>query len=365
MASKNTGFSLTSRQKLTLVAGLIFASLIYFNFEVIEKAFNQLGKTDLRIFAIVPVMFAASYFCIANYYVSFFRAFGKKLYLPRVYGLVFALNFVNQILPSGGLSGMTYFIYGIDKTRKKVSTGLATLSHFGRYMFSYASYFFVLAAALVFILTGDDQLARDFLTEGITLFGLQVSGIGILIWLVGSSVLLISLIWWVISSKSRVDSFIGGAGRFIDWVSRKFRGGKRLFGTDAISKTVTDFHQGYIEIRKHGTRMLRPLLFMVLSTTFEVLVVYFSYLAVGAEINPGILMVAFTLANVAGVISVIPGDVGVHETVMLVMLALIGVDSGVALSGALLYRVLIKFLYTGIGFIFYNRILKPAKQQTI
>lgn len=351
----------TGRSALSLIAALIFGLLIYFNIDVLQRAFNQLGKTDLRIFALVPLMFAGSYFCIANYYVSFFGAFKKKLSIKRVYGLVFALNFVNQILPSGGLSGTTYFIYGIDKSRKKVSAGLATFAHFGRYIFSYASYFFVLMIALFFVQTGDDQLTREFLDTGITLFGVTMSGRLLMLWLVGSSVLLLGLIWWVISTRSHVNAFIGSIGRFLDRVSKLFRKGKPFFGKAVIQKTVTDFHDGYVELRKNKNKLLKPFIFMVLSTTFEVLVVYFSYLAVGASINPGLLMMAFSIANVAGVISVVPGDVGVHETIMVLMLALVGVDKGVALSGALLYRVLIKFFYTAVGFYFYNRILKPVK----
>ena len=353
----------TTRRILTLIAGIIFVVLVTLNFEIVADALHQLANANLYIFLLVPTSFALSYFCIANYYVSFFRSFEKKVSLKKVYELVFALNFVNQILPSGGLSGTTYFIYGIDKSRKKIPAGLATLSHFGRYIFAYISYFFVLGVAFIFLKLGDDPLTKKFLHEGFRLFGINLTGSSLITVLVISSFILITGVWYVISSEKRVDNFIGSIGRFIDWVVKKFRKNKPLFGKATIKKTISDFHKSYVKLRKNSQHLIKPFMFMLVSTAFEVLVVYFSYLAVGASINPGIIMVAFAIANVAGVISVIPGDVGVHETVMVVMLALAGVDKGVALSGTLLYRVLAKYFFTAIGFYFYNQILKPVKQK--
>lgn len=166
----------TPRRLLTLVAGAIFAALIFFNVEVVVGAIKQLADTNLAIFLLVPSSFALSYLCIANYYHYFFKAFNKKTSIKQLYKLVFALNFVNQILPSGGLSGTTYFLYGVDKTRKKIPAGLATFSHFGRYIFAYISYFFVLAGAFLFLRFGSDSLTTKFLNEGFMLVGINFTG---------------------------------------------------------------------------------------------------------------------------------------------------------------------------------------------
>ena len=103
---------------------------------------------------------------------------------------------------------------------------------------------------------------------------------------------------------------------------------------------------------------------MLGSTICEQLIVYLSFVAIGVDVNIGIIMLAFAVANAAGVVSVIPGDIGVHEFAMITVLSYAGVDSEAAIAGTLIYRVFNKSIFLPIGFYFYSRLLKPVSNAT-
>jgi len=128
-----------------------------------------------------------------------------------------------------------------------------------------------------------------------------------------------------------------------------------------IKNSLNEFHNRVSQVIKERKHVVKPLSFMVLSTAMEIAIVYTSFLAVGAIINPGKVVLAFAAANLVGVISIIPGDVGVHEIAMIFVMSLFGVDGAVAISATLLYRVFNKMIFLPLGFFFYTKLLKPAE----
>lgn len=329
----------------SVVAFGLLAVLIATNTDDIGQTWRLLQQVDLRYVALLPVLQILSYSMISLYFRYVFKSFKKDIPFKNMLGIIMALNFVNQILPSGGLSGVTYLIYGLR--RYNISAGTASLTQLGRYLLSYVSYFLIMIVAVIFLFFGDQNFNRLFIY--ILLIALITFA-------------LIGGLLFVVASKKRIRIVVGSIGRFIDKISEKLRKGKPVFGLQTIEKTLSDFHEGFSFFRKDIRRLAKPIFFMLLSSLFEVLLVYCSFLAVGAHINPGIIFVAFTAANAAGVLSVIPGDVGVHEAAIVTVLALMGVDSAVAISATLLYRVFNKMIFVTLGFLLYNRLLKSAKK---
>ena len=128
---------------------------------------------------------------------------------------------------------------------------------------------------------------------------------------------------------------------------------------------MDEFHEGVEEMYSNKRKFLKPFMMMFMSATCQIAVVYFSFVAIGETVNPGAMIFAFTLTNIAGVISVIPGDVGVHEGAMIFALSYVGVEEEVAIAATLLYRVYNKFILLGIGFFFYSKFLKPNEQEAL
>lgn len=329
---------------LTLVAFGLLLLLLFFNRKSLSDTWDTLRGVDWRLLLILPLLQLTSHFFIAHCYSAVFRIYGYTVSIRRTLPMVWALNFVNQILPSGGLSGLSYLIYGM---RGRVPPSKATLAQLARYVLSYFSYALVLGAAFILLLVGHDATRKSVM---------------LVVWLIGVSLVLSVMIVVIGGNERLVQRITARLGRFADRILNRIHRSAQVGETTGqkITRVLNDFYKDYRKITKERRRLIVPLIYMVASTFFETMIVYASFLIVGADINPGIVLISFAIANGVGVISVVPGDVGVHEAAMIAALSAAGVPVGVAFSGTLLYRVFNKMLFLPLGFVAYSRLLKPA-----
>lgn len=331
---------------IILAFGLLFV-LLYSNREVLSETWQTLQGINPLLLLLLPLLQICSQVSLALFYQRFFKTFGQQVQLKRMLPMVWSLTFVNQILPSGGASGLSYLIYGL---RGQVPAGKATLAHITRYILSYFSYAVVLVVAFIFLVQAH-QVTRQSLGFFIGLSAVTLVGF--------------VLFGYLLRDRHRIDRLTERLSRIVEYLARIFRRGKNrdkpLVGVENLKNTLEEFHEGYENISRHKDRLRVPFLFILSSTFFENMVVYGSFLILGIDVNPGLILISFALANLAGVISVIPGDVGVHEAAMIASLSVAGVPAGTALSATLLYRVFNKMLFVPVGFVAYTRLLKPAK----
>jgi uncharacterized membrane protein YbhN (UPF0104 family) len=67
---------------------------------------------------------------------------------------------------------------------------------------------------------------------------------------------------------------------------------------------------------------------------------------------------AYAVANVAGLISVLPGGIGIYEALMTAVLASAGISPAVSLPVTVMYRVLNTALQLPPGYYFYHKSIK-------
>ena len=97
----------------------------------------------------------------------------------------------------------------------------------------------------------------------------------------------------------------------------------------------------------------------------EILTIFIVYLAFGEIVNPGAIIISYAVANVAGLIAVLPGGVGIYEGLMTAVMASAGVERGLALSATVVYRVFNMGLFLPIGYFFYQRALRSESGKEI
>lgn len=329
--------NIKSRHKLAFnvliiaaLAGIV--GLVYYKRDIIDDTWQVLLSANVVLVLALPVLQITNYYFIGKYYQKAFGMFDAKISTVRSWQVVAAMNFVNQVLPSGGLSGITYLAYGF---RKKVNTGQTGLVQLGRYIFAFLAYAVLAPFALLLLAIngyGDDF--RDVVSRGLG----NSSAVAVMLVFLG----LICL----------VAAAILRPGFLVRIFKPKSNG--------IIKKTFGDLRAAVDIAKSRGSKVVSTGLFMLFSTFIEIAIVYASLMAVGADISIGAVFVAFVAANTVGVVSIIPGDVGVHEAAMVVILAAFGVPEPIAISATLLYRVFNKMLFLPVGFFFYQRILKPA-----
>jgi uncharacterized protein (TIRG00374 family) len=82
--------------------------------------------------------------------------------------------------------------------------------------------------------------------------------------------------------------------------------------------------------------------------------VYAVYIAFGQLVNVGAVILAYAVANFAGLISVLPAGIGIYEGLMTAVLAATGIPAEVSLPVTIMYRVLNMTLQLTPGYVLYQ-----------
>lgn len=104
--------------------------------------------------------------------------------------------------------------------------------------------------------------------------------------------------------------------------------------------------------------MKRPLLYALLANLTEVAAVYVVYIAFGKFVNPGAVILGYAVANFAGLVSVLPGGVGVYEGLMTAVQSAGGIPAALSLPVTIMYRVVNMSAQLPIGYCFYQKALR-------
>ena len=70
------------------------------------------------------------------------------------------------------------------------------------------------------------------------------------------------------------------------------------------------------------------------------------------------------MASFAGLISILPGGLGVYEALMTGVLTSAGVPKALALSATLVYRIFTMIIFLPVGFIFYQLSLRRGDAES-
>jgi uncharacterized protein (TIRG00374 family) len=94
-----------------------------------------------------------------------------------------------------------------------------------------------------------------------------------------------------------------------------------------------------------------PLLGAAMNIGFDMLTLYFVFVAAGHAVSPGVLLVGYGLPLLLGKVSFLPGGVGIVEGTMAALYDGLGVPGGVTVVVILGYRIISFWLPALIGFL--------------
>lgn len=321
---------------------------------VVDVTRHQIGETLRNIehvhgwalLLIVPIE-ALNYHSQAKLYQRLFAIVGNKLSYKYLFKTSLELNFVNHVFPSGGVTGMSYFTLRL-RSGKELSGAKATLIH----LMKIGLYFVAFEFLLIF-----------------GVFSLAIMGrVNNLVILVASSVstlLVVATVGfaYLIGSKQRINSFFvavtRGLNRLIHIVRPYY---PETINIKRARKVFDDFHDNYQAIKNSYRQLKIPFLYALLADTTEVLAVYVVYIAFGHLVNVGAVILAYAIANVAGLVSVLPGGIGIYEALMTAVLASTGVSPAVSLPVTVMYRVVNTLVQIPPGYYLYQRALRRGER---
>ena len=123
-----------------------------------------------------------------------------------------------------------------------------------------------------------------------------------------------------------------------------------------------EVHENYIDLSKNYRVLKKPFLYALVANIFDVLTIYLVYLAFGLAVNPGAIILAYSIANFAQLLAVLPGGIGIYEPLMIFTSKVAGIkEDALILATTLLYRVFKVLVFAPIGYIYYHKALSQMK----
>lgn len=324
---------------LTSVTLVALALLIYGLRKEIGGVISNLGKVNTYALLFLLPIEALNYDAYARMYRSFFAILSEKVHYWPMYKLTLELNFVNHILPSGGVSGISYF--NIRMRSEGVSGAKAALSQVMKLFLLFVSFQPLLIVGLLFLAVRGhaNNLVLVVATSLITLL------------VVGT---LLGI--YIIESRSRINTFLLSLTRVVNHIVHLFKPSRpETINLSKARDTFDELHDNYKVIKKDWRSLKMPFLYMSIANITEVAAVYVVYIAFGQFVNVGAVILAYAVANFAGLISVLPAGIGIYEALMTGVLAATGIPVELSIPVTIMYRLLNMTTQLLPGYYFYQK----------
>lgn len=311
----------------------------------IAESFRTIGHIRWWWLLLLPVWQLLNYDAYARQNRDLFAILGKKISYKFLFKVNLELNFVNHVFPSGGVSGFSYFSLRLKD--KNISGAQASLVQLLRFVLVYIAFMALLIMALI-MLSFSGHVNRFVLLAG-----------GSISTLIVMATLMMA---FVIGSQRRINAFFGfitkTLNRLIHIVRPKH---PETINVQRAKDAFEDLHQNYAIIKNDYKVLKWPLIWSLVANVTEILTVYTVYLAFDHIVNPGAIILAYALANMAGFLSVLPSGVGVYEALMTAVLAIGGVSPAISIPVTVMYRVLSMIIQLVPGYYFYQRRMRQSK----
>lgn len=337
------------RKILTWFTLVALVLLVFFLRDQIIETFRNLNNVNIYILLFIVVWQLINYHTYARLYQRLFGILGTRIDYKSSYKVAVELNFVNHVFPSAGVSGFSYF--GLRMKQLGATAAQATLVQTMRFITVFLSF-------QVILLLGVVLLALDNKANNLVI--LVASSLGTLL-VVGTLAVV-----YIVSDKQRIDSLFTNLTKAVNYLIRLVRPKHHeAINIASVRKLFLEFHENYEILKKNYKQLKMPLVYAFFSSITEILTIYTVYAAFGEYVNFGAVIIAYAVANFAGLISVLPGGIGVYEGLMTAVLAAAGVPASLSIPVTVMYRVLSMAVQLPPGYYFYHKALNSKKKPLV
>jgi glycosyltransferase 2 family protein len=329
---------------LTIITFGAFAGIIYVSREQIGQTFSNLAYVHAWVLLLMLVWQAFNYNAYTRMYQHYFKIFKTDITFKDMLKITSEMNFVNNIFPTAGVSGFSYF--GLRMREYSVSAGTATTIQLMRFVSVFVSFQVLLVLGLLFLAIGGkaSNLVILIASSLTTLLG------------VGTLVTV-----YIVSSKRRINGFMVFLAKIINWLLHNTRlAGKEVIRLDKVEEVFGELHDNYVLMRRKRRELKWPLFHAFIANLSEILTIYTVYIAFDQWVNFGAVIIAYAIANFAGLVSVLPGGVGIYEGLTTATLIAAGVPPAVSIPVVIMYRILSMLIQLPIGYYLYHKQISRA-----
>jgi uncharacterized protein (TIRG00374 family) len=327
---------------LNVATVLGLGALCYLIRHQIFETINNLGKVNTwALLLILPIEFW-NYDSYSRMYVRLFGLLGNRIRYRDSFKVALELNMVNHVFPSGGVSGFSYF--SLRMKQLGVSSGKATLVQTMKFILLFVSFEALLLIALLALVVNG-----------------RVNNFVILVTSSVATLLLVGTIGaaFLVGSQKRINDFFTFLTQLVNKIIHLVRPRHpETINIKNMQGMFNELHENYQVLKSDYGKLLRPVIFAFLANLTEIMAIYVVYIAFGHWVNPGAVILAYAIANFAGLVSVLPGGVGIYEALMTGVLAACGIPAAVSLPVTVMYRVVNMTIQVTPGYYFYHKALR-------
>ena len=340
---------------LSAVTLVLVAIIIYAAREQVWEALLYLQELNAWVLLLLIPQQLAMYAAAGQMYFSFLRAkMGVKLGAWKATRVSLEINFVNHVVPSGGVAGVGYLAWRLKEYN--ISAGQATFVHVLRYAIAALVNVGQMLIAIAIMALTWASLENELTQQWVLWFSL-LACTGIVAVIVGA--------FWLIMNKKRIDWFSRITAKTLNGFVRKITRGKRrkILDEAKIDKYFTDLHDDWKMVRRNKKLLRGPLVWAIVYNAFEAMTYFIVACAFGhPEILPQLLL-AEGLAGFVGAVVPTPGGVGGYEGAMIGIMIATGVDFHVATVVVVVTRVTVLIMTIVSGWGFYQAALMGRKDK--
>jgi len=324
---------------VNIVTVVVLVLLVFLIRDQIIETFRNLGKVNWHALLLILPLTVLGYHAQTRMYQDMFAMIGHKLHYKFMLRVALELNFVNQVFPSGGVSGISYF--GVRMRSADITGTQASLVQIMKLLLLFVSFEVLLLVGL---------LVLAFEGKANNLMMLVAGSITTL--LVLGTIAFVA----IIGSERRIHAAFTGITRFINKViGFVLRHKAETISTARAERIVKDLHYNYKAIEARYKELKAPLLWALLVNVSAIMSIYLVYVAFGEWVNLGAIIVAYSVANFAGLVSVLPGGAGIYEALMVGVLAAGGIPAALSLPVTVMFRVLSTLIQLPPGYFLYHQ----------
>ncbi|MBX4190870.1 lysylphosphatidylglycerol synthase domain-containing protein, partial [Candidatus Saccharibacteria bacterium] len=241
------------RLVLTLITFAALAILIYGVRKDIGGVIENLGKVNtLALLLIIPIEII-NYDVYARFYVRLFKIFGNTVRYRDMYKVNLELNFVNHILPSGGVSGISYF--AVRMRAFGVSGPKATLSQLIKLLVLFISF-------------------QPLLIIGILLLAAK-GHVNNLVLVVASSIITLLVVGtfgfiYMIEDRRRINSFLTTLTKILNKLLSFFRRKSETINIEGAQIAFGELHDNYQLLKENWRDLKMPFLYLMIANATEI-----------------------------------------------------------------------------------------------
>ncbi|MDR0397954.1 MAG: flippase-like domain-containing protein [Candidatus Nomurabacteria bacterium] len=332
---------------LSVVTLLLVAVIVWAARDSLASSFDYLKHLNVWVLLFLIPEQLYMYYAAGQMYFAYLRAKGStKVSTWKLTRVSLEINFMNHILPSGGVAGLGYLVWRLKEWR--ISAGQATFMHILRYAIAAVTTTVQMWVAMA-VLAAVGTLPWPLFSIGaLTCLGIEAA---------------VVVAFVIVMNKKRIDWFSGVSARlsnrFVRWITRGKK--RKILDEQKVDKYFTDLHSGWLVAKKKKKMLVYPYLWGMIYSFLEAGTYWLVAAALGhPEILPQI-MLGQGIASIVGTLIATPGGVGGYEGAMIFVLVTAGVSVEVATITVIVTRVILLLGTIVSGWGFYQHALLSKK----